>query len=100
MSLTLTEFLFQVDSTFVVKGHAYVLARSLSAEGAFQVVEGSTLGGHPIEVFVDIPRTLDEHGKQRVDVFVFALRQPEAMRDFSEGDFVVLRAESAASRDA
>lgn len=96
MSSELTEVPFEIESTFVVQGRAYVLARSLRANATFQVVEGSTLGGHPIEVFVDRPRKLDERGELRTDVFVFALRQPEAMRDFSEGDLVVLCAETGA----
>jgi hypothetical protein len=98
MSATLAEFPFEIESTFVVQGRAYVLARSLTQNVKFQVVEGSTLGGQPIEVFVDVPRKLDESGELRVDLFVFALHRPEAMREFTQGDLVVLCAAGCDAR--
>ena len=98
MSPTEGEFPFEVENTLVLRAHAYVFARSLGSKLGFRIVEGSTLGGHALEPYLDIPRSLDKDGKQRFDLFAFVLKRTEELRHFTEGKRVVLRAECETPR--
>jgi hypothetical protein len=84
------EIAFEVESTTVAAGHAYVLARLLQPGTTFTVPPGATLGGYPLDEFLDIPIASGAPG-QRGDLFAFCLRTAGDQPHFAEGDRVVLR---------
>jgi len=85
----MAEFVFHVESVFEAHGRAYVMARS-SAKRTFAVTEGSTLGGCRIEWWTDQPRAVDASGRQRTQVFVFALQDAADAAHFTVGQTVTL----------
>ncbi|RFZ95484.1 hypothetical protein D0C36_08165 [Mucilaginibacter conchicola] len=70
----------------------FIFARFIEGQADFQLKEGSVLGGIPIYHYVEIPRTLDENGNPRFDIFVFRPLSLEFLPAgfFSEGQHVKL----------
>jgi hypothetical protein len=88
------EVAFEVESTTVAAGHAYVLARLLEPGTPFTVPPGATLGGYALDEFIDIPMASGAPG-QRGDLFAFCLHTADDRPLFAEGDRVILRPPSA-----
>ncbi len=81
---------FVIEATFEGgDGRAYVVARILGS-AAFDVGPDAVLGGCPVEQWLDIPRTLDEAGRQRTDLFGFCLKDTTDRVRLKDGERVVL----------
>ena len=64
----------QFEIIKIIKHHnrgQFIFARLINGDGDFEVKEGATLGGVPIQLYLNMPRILDENQKPRLDVFVF-----------------------------
>jgi hypothetical protein len=84
------EIAFEVESTVVTGGHAYVLARLVDTGTAFDISPGMTLGGFALDEFVNIPIASGAPG-QRNELFAFCLHSPSDRPNFLEGDRVLLQ---------
>ena len=84
------EIAFEVESTVVTAGHAYVLARLLDTGTAFDVSPGMTLGGFVLDEFVNFPIANGAPG-QRGELFAFCLHSAGDRPNFLEGDRVLLQ---------
>jgi hypothetical protein len=56
----------------------------------FELVEAETLGGSRLVQFLEIPNALRADGTPRVDLFAFALEDPEELALFIPGVIVEL----------
>ena len=81
---------FVVEGTFESCGRGYVVARIVDPTADFVVSPAATLGGFPVESWVDMPRARDRDGQPRLDVFGFCLRNLEARTRLRPGDRVAL----------
>lgn len=86
-----TGIAFEVHGILHGGKRACVLARLLDKVGDFRLTEAASLGGYPIEKWLDIPRVLDASGNQRYDIFAFCLRNAEDCAHFSKGQQIVLK---------
>jgi hypothetical protein len=82
---------FEVESTVETVGHTYVLARLLDPGRRFDVPPGATLGGCPLDEFINIPIASGAPG-QRGELFAFCLHTPGDRANFVEGARVFLHA--------
>ena len=81
---------FVIEGTFEGgDGRGYVVARVLGS-AAFDVGPDAVLGGCPVEQWLEIPRALDEAGRQRADLFGFCLKDTADRVRLKAGDRVVL----------
>ncbi|MFN2565818.1 MAG: hypothetical protein ABR499_12545 [Gemmatimonadaceae bacterium] len=80
---------FEVESTVETAGQAYVLARLLEPGTTFDVPPGATLGGCPLDEFLNIPIASGAPG-QRGELFAFCLHTPTDRPNFVEGERVFL----------
>lgn len=71
-------------------GEQYILARSLTGKLNVEIKDGATLGGIPIDNYIDMPRLLDENNQQRLDVFVFKPWRPSSLVNLVKGQLVEL----------
>jgi len=71
------------------RGH-FIMARSIDGRLDFEIKEGATLGGIPVYHYVEMPRTLDENGKPRLDIFVFRSWPEIRLVDLVKGQHVEL----------
>jgi hypothetical protein len=79
---------FQVE--FVMAERGYLIARALEPR-SFRLVEGTTLGGCPVEPrHLDIPRARSAGGEARQDLFAFRLKRREDAARFRPGDLAEL----------
>jgi hypothetical protein len=89
MIMKATEFV--IDGTFEGgDGRGYVVARAVDPAAAFTVSSDSSLGGCPVERWLDMPRALDADGHQRMDLFGFYLKHASDRPRLKTGDRVVL----------
>jgi hypothetical protein len=81
---------FVIEGTFEgADGRGYVVARVLGS-AAFDVGPDAVLGGCPVEQWLEIPRTLDEAGRQRTDLFGFCFKDTADRLRLKVGERVVL----------
>jgi len=80
---------FEIETTVETGGQAYVLARLVDAGSEVGVPPGTTLGGFPLDEFLNIPIAGGAPG-QRGELFVFCLRDAGDRPHFFEGDRVLL----------
>lgn len=81
---------FVIEGTFEGgDGRGYVVARILGSD-AFYVGPDAALGGCPVEQWLEIPRTLDEAGRQRTDLFGFCLKDTADRVRLKVGERVIL----------
>ena len=81
---------FVIEGTFEGgDGRAYVVARVVG-RADFEVVSESVLGGCPVEQWLEVPRALDENGRQRTDLVSFCLKDVTDRQRLNAGDRVVL----------
>jgi hypothetical protein len=81
---------FEVEqATMIARDLAVVLARLLSS-AEFALTTESTLGGYPVAQCLEIPPGLRADGSPRLDLFAFALADPEDLVHFAVGQVVVL----------
>lgn len=79
---------FQVEYIFEYQ-HVYILARSLERQG-FSLSATSTLGGVPIQRWVDQPRKLHPDGTPDLDVYAFVLQHNDDKTEFVVNQIVEL----------
>ena len=84
--------MFEVEETLVVRstGQAFVLARQL-APSQWELGNTPSLGGVEIFPIAETPRTFDQFGQPRQDLFAFCLRDAAELASFSNGQVVELR---------
>jgi hypothetical protein len=88
MTMGATEFL--IEGSFEGGGRGYVVARVLDPVAQFVVSSAATLGGCPVEQWLEMPRALDADGRQRMDLFGFCLKDNADLAHLKTGDRVVL----------
>jgi hypothetical protein len=85
---------FEVEDVLRYGGLGYrVLAKRLD-ETKFWLNNSTKLNGVPIR-YGDIPRALDEHGDQRLDLWGFILLNESDRKKFQVGEIVDLESEPA-----
>jgi hypothetical protein len=65
--------------------------RQLSNELDWSLTDYSTISGLRLNNFLEIPRILDERGKQRMNLFTFQLTNDLEYKNLREGQTVVLK---------
>lgn len=87
----MTSLMFEVESVFQLEGRAqaYVLARQL-IPSSWQLPSSSVLAGVHIREWTDVPRSQDENGVQREDLFGFCLCSASDISKFFVGQTVEL----------
>ena len=70
--------LFEIENVFRITNRGYyVFARQLVTGQNFVVTDKSFLGGVELGKYLDIPRALDDKGKQRNDLFAFQIKSDQ-----------------------
>ena len=86
----MTAILFEVEQTAWIAQHLpIVLARILDPQ-EFVLGAAATLGGCRLAQFLEIPRSVRADGSPRINLFAFALRDPEELARFTPGEVVEL----------
>lgn len=67
-------FKFRVDHIFTVNTQIYVSCIRITEDINCYMSDHSYLGDFPIENWIEMPRALDEEGKQRKDLYVLVLK--------------------------
>jgi hypothetical protein len=82
--------LFEVEQTAWIAQHLpVVLARILEPQH-FVLGAAATLGGCQLAQFLEIPPSLRADGSPRLDLFAFALTDPDELARFAPGEVVEL----------
>jgi hypothetical protein len=94
-------YAFEVEHALVLEGgRPIVFARQLGDE-PFTLTDQATLGGYPLECFLDMPRRLlHPDGTPRLDVVAFQLRALEDLPRFQRGASVWLAVRPTAGANA
>ncbi len=81
---------FVIDYVFdkVTKNSPHILARMVDLQD-FQLTENSTLGGYKVKS-CSRPRSIDDTGKPRFDIFSFNLEDKSELINFKKGQKVEL----------
>ena len=80
---------FEVECVFGQEGPPFIIARQTEV-GHFSVSTSSRLGGVPIQPSLSQPRKLKPDGSPDLDVFAFALTDPQDAERFSVGQIIEL----------
>lgn len=86
----MTSILFEVEQTAMIAQHLPIVLARLLVGGDFVLGAAATLGGCPVQQFVEIPRSVRADGSPRLDLFAFALVEPDALARFTVGEVVEL----------
>lgn len=80
------EIELQIDYIFekVTRHSPHLIAQMLNKYGNFSLTRNLTLGGVEIEIF-RMPRSLDEEGNLRFDIFTFVLKDKLALSHLKKG---------------
>jgi hypothetical protein len=90
---------FKIESVFSVHSRGkFVAARPLDATINFQITKGSLLGGVPLKAYLDMPRSVDENGKQQ-EIFIFHLENPGDVSELRVNSTVELVVDSNRDRE-
>jgi hypothetical protein len=81
---------FQIEYGFATGDRAYVVARIVDRSAAVVVTPTMTLGECAVEQWLEMPRSLDAAGRQRMDLFGFCLKTASDLGRLNVGDVVVL----------
>jgi len=84
---------FEVEQTAMIAYHLPVVVARLLSAAEFTLAilaEHSTLGGYAVAQFVELPRALRADGSPRLDLFAFALANPDDLAHFTPGQVVLL----------
>ena len=83
---------FEIETLFELKARnqVYILAKLLNDNINWRLTDESSLSGVPIEKWVDVPRAHDKDGKQRLDLFAFALKNKDDKDKLKEGQVIEL----------
>lgn len=87
--------LFEVEQAAWIARHLpVVLARILEPQD-FAIGAAATLGGCRLSQFVEIPPSVRADGSPRLDLFAFALVDPDELARFTPGEIVELLTEGS-----
>jgi hypothetical protein len=79
----------EIESVFnVAKRGTFVGVRLIDPSKNFRVTEKSFLGGVELERFLDIPRSIDANGRQRIDIAFLQLKNPDDKGKLIPGSIV------------
>jgi len=83
--------MFEIEATHTVAstGQAFLIARQLTPS-QWELGADPSLGGVAIFPVAEAPRTFDESGNPRQDLFAFCLRQAADAASFAVGQIVEL----------
>jgi hypothetical protein len=79
---------FRIERTFKARGKGYVVARAIDPAEGFDMPPDAKLGGCRVERWLDMPRSADESGRQRSDLFGFCLVTVTDLGRLKTGDRV------------
>lgn len=85
-----------VEAALESQGRPYVIARALGEPTAVHVTSRSTLGGAPLEPWLEMPRAISELGMPRQDLIGFCLRSAQELARFQSGQRVLFIADAEA----
>ena len=81
---------FKVEQTVTVSGRGAIVFAQPVDDNDFDLSEKMYLNGVKV-THADIPRALDEHGKQRLDIWGFCIEDEKDLSHFFEGQIVELK---------
>jgi len=81
---------FEVEQAVRIAYHLPVVMARIIEPQIFELGEAATLGGCRLVQFLEIPNALRADGTPRVDLFAFALEDPEELALFIPGVIVEL----------
>jgi hypothetical protein len=82
--------LFEVEQTAWIAQHLPIVLARLLVGADFTLGDAATLGGCLVQEVVAIPPALRADGTPRVDLFAFALVEPDELARFAVGEVVEL----------
>lgn len=80
---------FEIEQIVEIKEQTYVLAKRITS-GNVVLSDKAKLDGVPIHKWTDIPRGINEHGDQWLDLYAFVLRDNKDSSKFNLGQKVEL----------
>ena len=83
--------LFEVEQTAWIAQHLPIVLARLLMGPEFVLGATATLGGCLVQEVVEIPRSVRADGSPRLDLWAFALVDPDELSRFTPGDVVELR---------
>ena len=81
---------FEVEQAVRIAYHLPVVMARILEPQDFELGDAATLGGCRLAQFLEIPRALRADGTPRLDLFAFALVDPEELALFTPGVVVEL----------
>lgn len=82
---------FEIEGIFRVTNRGYfIAAKCLEEKKEFWVTENSRLGNIKIDKWFDIPRAIDNEGKQRMDLYFFHIKNEDDKDKLKQGEIVQL----------
>jgi hypothetical protein len=81
---------FEVEQTAMIAFQLPVVVARVLSRAEFALTETSTLGGYAVAQVVEIPAALRADGSPRLDLFAFALANPDDLAHFTPGLVVLL----------
>ena len=82
--------LFEVEQAAWIAQHLPVVVARMLDPQPFSIGDAATLGGCALAQFLEIPRSLRADGSPRLDLFAFALVDPDELERFAPGQVVEL----------
>lgn len=93
MKARMTSLKFEVEGVFMMANVGpVVLARLLTNTPHFRLTDDSMLGNTEIIKRIEMPRSIDENGEIKLDLFVFRLVNEEDKDNFSKSALIELTA--------
>ena len=86
----MTGIRFEVEQAVRIAYHLPVVMARIIEPQVFELGEAATLGGCRLVQFLEIPNALRADGTPRLDLFAFALADPEELALFAPGVIVEL----------
>ena len=84
------DILFEIESVFKVSNIGYFIGTRLLSDLNFRLTNNPRLGGVEITDWFDIPRSVDEKGRQRQGIFIFQFKNSEDREKLEQGQIVEL----------
>jgi hypothetical protein len=82
---------FVIEGIFKITNRGYFISAKLIDNNLnFKVTKNSQIGEVEITDWFDIPRALDENGKQRLDFFIIQMKNTDDKEKLKEGQIVEL----------
>lgn len=89
---------FEIDGIFQITNRGnFISARLINTDLNFQVTDNSRLGEVEVTKWFDIPRAIDNNGRQRMDLFFFKIKNEEDKEKLKKGEIVELTHEEGSA---